>query len=63
MSRFPGRTLEELDQMDYGRLMRAMEADSIGQVEQMRVQTKDMSKIPADVLEQIARHDAIVGDE
>jgi hypothetical protein len=37
MKKFPGKTLEELDQIDYGRLMQAIDADWIDQVEDRRI--------------------------
>lgn len=36
MRRFPGRTLEELDQMDWARYMRAMEAEKVMVAEEQR---------------------------
>lgn len=36
LSLFPGRTLEELDDIDYPRLLRALEADQIQHVERER---------------------------
>lgn len=37
MKKFPGRTLEELDQIDYGRVMQAVEAEWIDNVEDKRL--------------------------
>ena len=37
IKKFPGKTLEELDQIDYGRLMQALEAEWIEHVEDRRV--------------------------
>lgn len=36
LRRFPGRTLEELDGIDYGRLVAAVEADRIDTIETKR---------------------------
>lgn len=36
MQRFPGRTLEEIDQTDWGRLLRAVAVGRITQVEALR---------------------------
>lgn len=36
LRRFPGRTLEELDQMDWARYMRAMEAEKVMVAEEQR---------------------------
>ena len=36
MARFPGRTLEELDGMDYGRLLRAFQAERMESIEARR---------------------------
>lgn len=37
MKKFPGKTLEELDRIDYGRLMQAVEAEWIDNVEDKRL--------------------------
>ena len=36
MARFPGRTLEELDGMDYGRLLKAFQAERVEGIEARR---------------------------
>ena len=38
LEQFPGRTLEELDDIDWGRLLRAREAESIRNTEELRLQ-------------------------
>lgn len=48
---FPGRTLEELDGMDWYRLQRALQAKHIRHVEEMRRQLKT-GKIKGDKLDQ-----------
>ena len=49
LRRFPGRTLEELDQMDWGRLNRALEAGRIERLEELRsIGTNDPSKVDPD---------------
>lgn len=37
LENFPGRTLEELDDIDWGRFMRAKEAQSIRNTEELRL--------------------------
>jgi len=37
LKKFPGKTLEELDGIDYGRFMRAIDAEWIEHVEERRV--------------------------
>lgn len=48
---FPGRTLEELDGMDWYRLQRALQVKHIRHVEEMRQQLKT-GKIKGDKLDQ-----------
>lgn len=53
--------------MDYGRLMRAAEADQLGQIHQLREQigrgVVKLSELPGDVVEQLVRFDEMVGNE
>lgn len=37
LRQFPGRTLDELDGMDWGRYLRAMEADHMQTIEDKRI--------------------------
>lgn len=64
---FPGRTLEELDAMDWGRWRRAVEAQTRLDVEALRVRylAGDLKAgdMPAGVWAMIQEHDALVGDE
>lgn len=64
MSRFPGRTLEELDQMDYGRLMRAIEADNMQAVEARRKAhfANPQLQLTPDEWVAIERHDRMMAD-
>lgn len=57
---FPGRTLEELDQMDYARLQRAVEARNIEHAEELRRLTlaRKRKATPAEYI-QFARHDSL----
>lgn len=50
MEQFPGRTLEELDDIDWGRLMRAKEAEHVRNVEELRLQHM-AGKIEADKIQ------------
>jgi hypothetical protein len=66
LDRFPGRTLEELDQMDIGRWMRSLAAKQTLAVERKRLawlrgvlQSEDLS---GDEWQQIAEHDQLVSD-
>lgn len=48
---FPGRTLEELDNMDWYRLQRALQSKHVRHVEEMRRQVKT-GKVKGDKLDQ-----------
>lgn len=63
MQKFPGRTLEELDGMDWLRLQRALEVGRIVELEGKNTLVTE-GKLPADALTsrewaQIQRHNAI----
>ena len=67
MQRFPGRTLEELDGMDYGRFLRAVEAERMEGLERKRrlylddkLKAKDMTEAEWAAF---AEHDRMVGDD
>jgi hypothetical protein len=64
---FPGRTLEELDGLDWGRWQRALEAQMHLDVERLRTQVTDGSikgsDLPDGVADMILKHDALVEDE
>jgi hypothetical protein len=64
---FPGRTLEELDGIDWGRWQRATEAQLHTDVEQLRARYLDangnVGDAPPDLLRMIAEHDALLGDD
>ena len=61
MARFPGRTLEELDQMDYGRLMRAFAAGNAEAVEMRRtLYLADKAKLSDDDWAAVRDHDELV---
>jgi hypothetical protein len=60
MRLFPGRTLEELDTLDWVRLQRAVEAQNIEQVEQLRrSQIRGKYKPTADELLTFQAHDQL----
>jgi hypothetical protein len=57
---FPGRTLEELDRIDYARLQRAMEARNIERMEDLRRLTlaQKHKATPAEY-QQFCQHDSL----
>lgn len=59
LRRFPGRTLDELDQMDWLRFWRAIEAERIEQLEDRRSAflAGKLKDLPAEDWEQIAEHE------
>lgn len=66
LDRFPGRTLEELDQMDVGRWMRSLQAKTMLATERKRgawlgavLKTEDLTR---EEWEAIAEHDRLVSD-
>lgn len=64
LSLFPGRTLEELDNMDWFRLLRALEVKSIGEIEKINLSyiqgiTK-FSSITGEQWKRILEHNEIV---
>jgi len=64
LKQFPGRTLEELDGMNYARYLRAMDARYIEQIEQMRASylkgEVPSRKQDSDVWAAIRDHDALL---
>lgn len=63
MARFPGRTLEELDTMDYGRLMRALAAGNVEAVEARRqLYLADKVKLSDDEWAAVRDHDEWVDE-
>jgi hypothetical protein len=61
LQRFPGKTLEELDGMDWARLMRAQQVRYIDQVEDVRDSyLKGKYKPTPDEWDAVLRHDRIV---
>ena len=65
LQRFPGRTLDELDRMDWGRYLRAMEAGSISDLEARRdAQVAGHASLTDDEWERVREHDAMLeGDD
>jgi len=60
LRRFPGRTLEEIDGADYGRFMRAMEAERAESIERKRAQSlQNQSRVELTEEEwaQVGEHD------
>ena len=64
LQRFPGRTLEELDLMDWGRFARAIEAEAMQNVEVRRRQHLADPKLKLTDEEWVAieRHDRMMTD-
>lgn len=67
LQKFAGKTLEELDAIDWPRLQRAMEVDRIVEAEQRRRLYID-GKLDQDDIDDSewvmwARHDVLVGEE
>jgi hypothetical protein len=67
LRKFPGRTLDELDNMDWLRLMRALEADRIEQAEVKRKQyfadDHGPDWLSDDQWEIVAKNDKLLGVE
>jgi len=67
LKRFPGRTLEELDGIDWGRHQRAFEAQYRMDVEELRSKALEgnasAKDLPASVWDAVREHDALVGAE
>lgn len=61
---FPGRPLEELDAMDWGRWRRAVEAQTRMDIESLRAKglegDANLKELPADVWAVIREHDALM---
>lgn len=62
LANFPGRTLDELDGMDWGRYTRALEAREIQRVEAKRTRylSKEVKELEADEWMAIQEHDRLV---
>jgi len=67
LKRFPGRTLEELDGLDWGRHQRAFEAQTRLDVEDLRARSLDgktsAKDLPESVWDMVREHDALVEDD
>lgn len=62
MQRFPGRTLEELDNINWPRLMRAVDAGEILRIEDVReAQIRKQVKPSAEDWRAIQHHDELMG--
>ena len=66
LDRFPGRTLEELDQMDTGRYLRALEAKEMVRIERRRQAFLDGALSAGDIApddwQAIREHDQLVNE-
>lgn len=61
LQRFPGKTLEELDGLDWARLMRAQQVRHIDQVEEVReLYLKGKYKPTPDEWASVLRHDRLL---
>ena len=66
LQRFPGKTLEELDDVDWARLQRAMEVDRIVESERRRrayIEAGGQADITKDDARMWEYHDRLVGDD
>lgn len=66
LQQFPGRFLEEIDEIDYVRLMRALTVRSIGETEQLKLSyvrgLLKSSQISSKQWERIAEHDNLMDE-
>jgi hypothetical protein len=63
LQRFPGKTLAELDAIDWARYMRALHAQHIEQIEDVRTAYfQGKHKPTADEAKEMLRHDQLVGE-
>ena len=65
LQQFPGRTLEELDTLDWVRLQRAMEVDRIVESERRRqayIRAGGEMEVSKDDFRMWAHHDKLTGD-
>lgn len=63
LSKFPGRTLEELEQVDILRLLRARRVQMIEQVEELRKQSRqpdEQEKLAPAAWAALKRHDKLL---
>lgn len=62
MRNFPGRTLDELDLMNWPRYLRAIEAQGIEAVEKQRIAQAngDIEKLDPETWEAILYHDSLL---
>jgi len=63
LEHFPGRFLDEIDGMDWGRYMRAMKARRVERTEtQRRIAIDDPDKMTAELARLILEHDELVAN-
>lgn len=64
MGRFPGRTLEDLDDMDMGRFLRAVEAQQVMELERRYRQYLQgtIKELPPDDWKVIRQHERLIAE-
>lgn len=64
LQKFPGRTLEELDGMDWLRLQRALEVDDVVRVEERhrQYQAKELKKLTPREYARVQWHDELMDE-
>ena len=64
LQKFPGRTLEELDSIDWLRLQRAMEVDDVVRVEERNRQyhAKELKKLTPREVARVHRHNLLLAE-
>lgn len=61
LQRFPGKTLEELDGIDWARLMRAFQVQHLERIEELRIQyLRNKYKPTMDEMRDVLRHDELL---
>lgn len=65
LQKFPGRTLEELDGIDWLRLQRAMEVEEVVRIEERNRQyhAKEIKRLTPREYARVRWHDELVGDD
>lgn len=65
LRRFPGRTLEELDQIDWLRFLRALDAEQIETIEERRLAYigQKIGELRPEEWERIAEHEQWLGGD
>jgi len=64
LRRFPGRFLDEIDNIDWGRHVKAFEAQAIESIEETRAMfvAGDIPTLPPDIAAAVVEHDKLIGE-